>query len=136
MLVGSTVFFKSIEGFKSKDIDILELVDNPTNFKVSRQFKFKDKCVFQWKRMSVDEFINVTLERNFPMEVGKFLVPDFINEIGISIYDIERLKPLIDSLDDKHKYEKIIYDSYLLNKDFYLTEEQIKDAYKIYKKYR
>lgn len=136
MIVGSRAFFKSIEGFKSKDIDILELVDNSTNFKVSRQFKFKDKCVFQWKRMSADEFIRVTLERNFPMEVGKFLVPDFINEIGISIHDMVRLKPLIDSLDDKHKYEKIIYDSYLLNNGFYLTEEQIKEAYKIYKKYR
>lgn len=136
MLVGSRAFFEGLNDFKSKDTDILELVDNPTGFKYQRQFKFKDKCVFQWKRMSADEFIRVTLERNFPMEVGKFLVPDFINEIGISIHDMENLKPLIDSLDDKHKYEKIIYDSYLLNKDFYLTEEQIKDAYKIYKKYR
>ena len=47
MLVGSNVFFKDIEGFKSKDTDILELVDNPANFKYCRQFKFKDKCVFQ-----------------------------------------------------------------------------------------
>lgn len=47
MLVGSNVFFKDIDEFKSKDTDILELVDNPTNFKYYRQFKFKDKCVFQ-----------------------------------------------------------------------------------------
>ena len=30
MLVGSNVFFKDIEGFTSKDIDILEFVDENT----------------------------------------------------------------------------------------------------------
>ena len=60
MLVGSNVFFKDIKGFNSKDIDILELVDNPTNFKYLRQFRFKDKCVFQWKRMTPEKFIEVT----------------------------------------------------------------------------
>lgn len=40
MLIGSNVFFKDIEGFTSKDIDILEFVDNPTDFKNVRQFKF------------------------------------------------------------------------------------------------
>ena len=80
MLVGSNVFFKDIEGFTSKDTDILEFVDNPTDFKNVRQFKFPDKCVFQWRKMPIDELIDVTLFRNFPMEVGKFLVPEFIKE--------------------------------------------------------
>ena len=54
MLVGSNVFFKDIEGFTSKDIDILEFVDNPTDFKNVRQFKFPDKCVFQWRKMPIE----------------------------------------------------------------------------------
>lgn len=136
MLVGSNVFFKGINEFKSKDIDILELVDNPIGFKNQRQFKFKDKCVFQWRRMSVNEFISVTLSNNVPMEVGKFLVPEFIEIMNITLDDLKKLQPLVDNLDDHHKYEKVIYDSYIANNDFILTDEQLNEAYKMYLKYR
>lgn len=136
MLVGSNVFFKDINDFKSKDIDVLELVDNPTGFKNQRQFKFKDKCVFQWRRMSVNELISITLSNNTPMEIGKFLVPEFINEMNITIENLKQLEPLVSRLDDMRKYEKIIYDAYIENNDFYLTDEQLKDAYEIYNKYR
>lgn len=136
MLIGSNVFFKNIQGFKSKDVDILELVDNPTNFKLCRHFKFPSKCVFQWKRMTSSEFIDVTLKRNLPMEIGKFLVPEFIQEFSITIEDLKRLQPLIDNMDEKHLYEKIIYDAYIKNNAFFITDEQLMEAYKIYLKYR
>ena len=136
MLVGSNVFFKDIEGFTSKDIDILELVDNPTGFKNVRHFKFKNKCVFQWRKMPINELIDITLSRNLPMEIGKFLVPEFIKEFNLSINDLKRLYPLVIKLDDRHKYEEVIYNSYIENNDFNLTNEQIKEAYKIYLKYR
>lgn len=136
MLVGSTVFFKDIEGFASKDTDILEFVDNPTDFKNVRQFKFPDKCVFQWRKMPIDELIDITLSRNFPMEIGKFLVPEFIKEFELSIDDLKRLEPIINKLDDKHKYEEVIYNSYVENNAFYLTDKQLKNAYEIYLKYR
>ena len=136
MLVGSNVFFKDIEGFTSKDIDILEFVDDPTDFKNVRQFKFPDKCVFQWRKMPIDELIDITLFRNFPMEIGKFLVPEFIKEFKLSIDDLKRLKPIIPKLDDKHKYEEVIYNAYLENNDFVLTDEQRQEAYRVYNKYR
>lgn len=136
MLVGSNVFFKDIEGFTSKDIDILEFVDNPTDFKNVRQFKFPHKCVFQWRKMPIDELIDITLFRNFPMEIGKFLVPEFIKEFKLSIDDLKRLEPIIAKLDDKHKYEEVIYNAYLENNDFVLTDEQIQEAYRVYNKYR
>ena len=136
MLVGSNVFFKDIEGFTSKDIDILEFVDNPTDFKNVRQFKFPHKCVFQWRKMPVNELIDITLFRNFPMEIGKFLVPEFIKEFKLSIDDLKRLEPIISKLDDKHKYEEVIYNAYLENNDFVLTDEQIQEAYRVYNKYR
>ena len=136
MLVGSNVFFKDIEGFTSKDIDILEFIDNPTDFKNVRQFKFLHKCVFQWRKMPVNELIDITLFRNFPMEIGKFLVPEFIKEFKLSIDDLKRLEPIISKLDDKHKYEEVIYNSYIKNNDFYLTDKQLKNAYEIYLKYR
>lgn len=136
MLVGSNVFFKDIEGFTSKDIDILEFVDNPTDFKNVRQFKFPNKCVFQWRKMPIDELIDITVSRNFPMELGKFLVPEFIKEFKLSIDDLKRLEPIICKLDDKHKYEEVIYNSYIENNAFYLTDKQLKNAYEIYLKYR
>lgn len=136
MIIGSTYFFKDIEGFSSKDIDILELVDNPLMFKISYQLSGKGKCVFKWKRMSPKEFIDITLKRNCPMELGKFLVKEFCKEIGFTISDLNLLRSLRDSLDDKHKYEAIIYDSYIENNDFTLTNEQLQKAYNEYKKYR
>ena len=136
MLVGSNVFFKDIEGFTSKDIDILEFVDDPTDFKNVRQFKFPNKCVFQWRKMPIDELIDITLFRNFPMEIGKFLVPEFIKEFKLSIDDLKRLEPIIAKLDDKHKYEEVIYNAYLENNDFMLTDKQKQKAYSVYNKYR
>lgn len=136
MLVGSNVFFKDIEGFTSKDIDILEFVDNPTDFKNVRQFKFPDKCVFQWRKMPINELIDITLSRNFPMEIGKFLVPEFIKEFKLSIDDLKRLRPIITKLDDKHKYEEVIYNAYIENNDFILTDKQRQNAFETYTMYR
>ena len=136
MLVGSNVFFKDIEGFTSKDIDILEFVDNPTDFKNVRQFKFPDKCVFQWRKMPINELIDITLSRNFPMEIGKFLVPEFIKEFKLSIDDLKRLKPIITKLDDKHKYDEVIYNPYIENNDFILTDKQRQNAFETYTMYR
>ena len=136
MLIGSKYFFKDIEGFSSKDIDTLELVDNPLTFKISYQLSGKGKCVFKWKRMTPKEFISVSLKRNCPMELGKFLVREFCEEIGFTISDLKALRSLRDSLDDKHKYEAVIYDSYIENNGFILTDEQLQKAYNEYKKYR
>ena len=86
--------------------------------------------------MSADEFINITLDRDIPMEMGKFLVKEFIDETKLTIEQLKRLQPLVEKLDDKHLYEKIIYDSYIINNDFYLTDQQLHLAYKEYIKYR
>jgi hypothetical protein len=134
--IGSNYFFKGIEGFKSKDEDWLEIADNPIDFKISYQLTGKGKCHFKWKRMSPEEFIRHTLKRNFPMEIGKFLIPQFNDEIGFTIDHLKQLENLSNELDDKHKYEKIIFDSYLENNAFYLTGDQLLKAFEEYKKYR
>lgn len=136
MIVGSRAFFEGLKGFTPKDIDILELVDNPTGFKDVRQFKLRDKCVFQWRRMPIEEFIEVTLKRGFPMEIGKFLVPEFALTMGLTIDLLKKLQPMVDNLDEAHKYEKAIYDSYLENGGFFLAEEQRTKAFVEYLKYR
>ena len=70
------------------------------------------------------------------MVIGKFLVPEFCETIGLLVEDLPQLKILITKLDDKHMYEKIIYDSYIENGSFTLTDEQRDRAYKSYKNSR
>lgn len=137
ILVGSTYFFKSIAGFKSKDIDYVVLVSNPIDFKYVRQTSFPDKyCLFEWKKMNVEEFIKYTLETKLPMTAGKFLIPEFNNQIGFTIEHLKRLQPIFEKIDKKHTYEKIIFDAYIENNDFILTDDQRMSAYEEYKKSR
>lgn len=136
MVVGSKAFFSSYDDFNPKDIDYLELVDKGDVFSNFMQAHCKEFCCFEYVKKPKDEMINDALNSNLGMNIGKFLVPEFINELGITIEDLYKLKPLLEKLDDKHKYEKIIYNSYIQNNDFYLTKEQLDNAYKIYKLYR
>ena len=136
ILVGSTYFFKNIEGFKSKDIDRVVLIDNPVGFKNVRQTSGSGSCLFEWRRMSADEFVTFTLNSKLPMSVGKFLVKEFCDEIGFTISHLKQLAPQFDKLDDKHKYEKVLFDSILANNSWQLTDEQLQAAYDMYKQYR
>ena len=136
ILVGSRYFFKDIEGFNSKDVDYLILDYKPKGYKTQYQITGKGQCLFRWRRMSVDEYISLALETKLPMEVGKFLVKEVAYTIGMKIYDLKKLAPVFDKLDDKHLYEKVIFESYINNNGFYLTEAQRLRAYEEYKKYR
>lgn len=123
--VGSTYFFKDYPSFISKDIDEVEFEENPKLYKYFMQFRKTDgsRCLFKWKKMSADEFVKYMLNTKTPMEIGKFLVPEVANYLGFTIEHLKQLQPVIDKLDNKHKYEKIIYDSYIENNDFYMTQE-------------
>ena len=132
-LVGSNVFFRGyFDDFVSKDVDTVILDRNPNGYKNVRQFHLKDRCIFQWRRMEKDEFIDLSLERGLGMELGKFLVPEFAIELEMDIEDLERLRPLVEKLDERHIYEKVIYDAYIENGCWGLTDEQRIEAYRIY----
>jgi hypothetical protein len=133
-LVGSNAFFRGyFEDFVSKDVDTLVLESKPVGYENVRQFHFNNRCIFQWRRMDKNEFIDLSLERGLGMELGKFLVPEFARELEMDIEDLERLRPLAEKLDEKHLYEKVIYDAYIENCCWVLTDEQRTEAYRIYK---
>ena len=135
-LIGSRYFFSCYENFNSKDIDELEIIDTE-DFQNMRQLTGQGRCLFSMKRQSSKEkYIELALRSNLGMVVGKFLIPDFCKEIGFCVNDLPRLKPLIDKLDSKHKYEKIIFNSYIENGSFTLTDSQREAAYKSYKESR
>ena len=136
IVIGSQYFFNCYPDFHSKDIDYLEIVDT-FEFTQLRQISGMGKCLFQLKRHSNKEaYIQWALQSKTAMCVGKFLVPEFNAQIGFTIDDLPRMQPLIDKLDDKHKYEAIIYNAYMQNKDFTLTTEQRLQAYTSYKNSR
>lgn len=136
--VGSTYFFSGYPGFQSKDIDEIEFEEEPKLYKNVMQFRKKDKsqCLFKWRKMTADEFVEYALKSKLPMEIGKFLVPEVAEYLGFTISHLKKLTPVVERLDNKHKYEKIIFDSYLENNKFYLTQEQRDAAYIEYKEAR
>lgn len=120
------------------DIDYIEFEEHPRLYHDVMQFRKMDRtrCIFKWRKMTPDEFVDYTLKSRVPMELGKFLVPEIAEFIGFTIGHLNRLKPVTYRLDKKHKYEKIIFDSYIQNGGFFLTQEQRDRAYQEYKESR
>lgn len=135
ILMGSRYFFSEYPDYHSHDIDKIELQDT-NDYKYVRIIRGQGKDYFFFKRKPKEEMIQDALKQELAMVVGKFLVPEFCQEIGFTIEDLPRLQPLIDRLDEKHLYEKIIYEAYLSNGSFTLTQEQRDQAYEEYKRLR
>lgn len=133
-IIGSRAFFTGMEGYVPKDLDELNIMDKfPFKGNVLNM-KMNGKDVFFFRNMDKEGFIKDTLECGVPMRIGKFLVPEFAAYLGVTIDDLKRLSDIIEKIDEKHLYEKVIYDAYLKNGVFKLTEEQRASAYKEYLK--
>jgi hypothetical protein len=136
ILIGSRYFFSCYDDFVSKDIDELEIVET-NEFEQIRQITGQGRCLFLVKRhTNKDKYIDWALKSQSGLVIGKFLVPEFCEAIGFTIEDLPQLKPLINKLDDKHRYEEIIFNSYITNGSFTLTEKQREQVYKSYKNSR
>lgn len=133
IIIGSSVFFSEYEDYKSKDVDVVAIMDSFIPHKNSLNMKIKGEDVFLYRNMSKQRFIQDAFASGVPMRAGKFLVPEFAEYIGMEINDLRRLAPLFDQMDEAHKYEKIIFDAYIENNNFTLTDEQRKAAYEEYK---
>ena len=70
------------------------------------------------------------------MRCGKFMVPEFAEYIGFTIHDLPRIKPILDKIDPRHRYYLSIYNSYMKNGKFELTDKQRSIAYEEYRKER
>lgn len=135
ILIGSRYFFGKYRDFHSHDTDYIDIIDT-NEFSEKRTIRGQGKDYFILKKKPKECLIQDALKSELPMVVGKFLVPEFNQLIGFTIDDLPRMLPLIEKLDEKHEYEKIIYNYYLENKSFTLTEEQRLEAYQSYRKSR
>lgn len=135
--VGSKAFFSSFDDFNPKDSDYLIITDNPPKGKKCQILKFsKNREYFVYKKMPKNEFIDSCIHSKLPMCIGMLLSPEVANYIGMTIDDLELLQNVIYHIDEKHSYEKLIYDYYIQNNGFYLTDEQLKAVYEEYKSKR
>ena len=134
--MGSQYFFSCYSDFQGEDFDYVQIIET-NEFKQVRQLTGKGKCIFFLKKQEKKEdYIDWALKSSIGMVVGKFLIPEFCEQIGFTVEDLPKLRPLIARLDDKHKYEEIIYNSYIQNRAFLLTDKQRLEAYELYKKSR
>lgn len=134
--IGSSYFFKCYDDYTIHDNDKLVILNHAIKGKRSFMLKKDNDDVIFYPSLSKKEFIEEDLNTNDSIKIGKYLIPEFVEYIGFEISDLKKLRPLLDNLDNKHKYEKIIYDAYITNKSFTLTDEQRLSAYNEYKKYR
>lgn len=136
ILIGSTYFFKDYPDFNSHDKDILIFTDYNHDFTYYKEIYLNGTDIIYFVLKDKQTMITEALEFNLSIQFGKFLINDVINILDLTIEDLQLLQPLVDGLDDKHKYQKIIYNSYIENNGFYLTEEQRLQAYSSYKETR
>ena len=127
-------------GFSPSDNDRLILVDDVSEcgipFKTHSEMRLKGNCYFFYKRLPKDEMIDNCIASKDPMVVGKCLVPAVARDLGLTTEDLRRLEDVMPLLDDRHKYEEVIFRAYLENNDFVLTDEQRQEAFESYSKYR
>ena len=136
ILVGSQHFFSCYEDFCPHDRDEIELIETDKFLHSSLKKEGKD-CYIQIRKWdTADQYINAASLSRLGLVVGKFLVPEFCEIIGMTIEELPKLQPLIDKLGPLHQYERIIYESYIENNSFTLTDEQRLAAYESYKQSR
>ncbi len=133
ILVGSRAFFSKCPNFHSKDTDYLVLVEKGDGFQFVRQISMAKSCIFEFVRKPKQELIDYALHHGAPMQVGKFLVKEVAKELGLTVDDLKQLKPLINKLDAKHEYERIIFDYITENGSWDISEEVRDAAYEAYK---
>ena len=138
--IGSNTFFKDYVGYTSHDVDYVVFEENPKQYKnfMHINLKCKGSDTFYYRDMPKEEFIEYELKHcsKVPMAVGKFLIPELCEYKNITIEDLKRFQFAFDKIDEKHSYEKIIFESYIENNSFTLTKEQRDKAYNEYKQKR
>lgn len=134
IVCGSRAFFNGIDGFVPNDNDVLTFVDSTdVNYKFIKQAVKDDEDVFEIVYRPKIELINNFIKFGGPSSICTFLLPEVVELLNLNIEDLHILKPLRDQLNgSKHEYLGLIYDSYIENNAFTLTDEQLQNAYKSY----
>ena len=134
IITGSCCFFAEYPGFCSKDIDEIEFVDKNPSSSFERIVKGTNKDVFYLKKTTKENYIKYFLNRDSGMTIAFFITPRVAEILGLTIEDLKLVAPLREKLKDdpRHEYLGIIYDYYIENNNFTLTNTQRQMAYNNY----
>ena len=140
--IGSSYFFSCYPDYIQKDIDSLVIMDNflhiydgKTSFLMRPKNMKEDILIYKnlTKEEYLEEFFNNETDI---IKIGKFLIPEFCEYIGFTIEDLKQLEHYFYCLDEKHMYQRIIYEFYISNNNFTLDDNQREIVYQEYKKVR
>lgn len=139
--IGSRAIFSGYKDFENytTDNDILIIEDASLDYDIQTSVKDmqnEEIHYIKWKNLTKEELLDYHDHCRMGTFIQKFLVPEYSEYYGITIDDLKRLGRLIDYLDDKHSYEKLVYEAYIENGGFYMTPEQKEIAYEEYKRKR
>jgi hypothetical protein len=132
ILAGSRYFFDQIEGFNPGDTDYILIVDDLNVFK--KHIHKNYTCYFLYRLSTIKNTVSYLIAKNSPLGCTSLLYPEFANYIGLTIEKLSdnNLYNLFKQLPFKHQYLNFIYNSYIENNGFYLTDEQRMYAYNLY----
>ena len=138
IIIGSRAFFEGMPEFAPKDTDTLVWVADPNGFKHYRQTSISGQHIIEWRAMPKDDLLaHAMRDKANGLEFGKFLVPEFVELVGLTIDDLKRLRAYYaDRIDDEHRYQLAICDAYIANNAFTLTDAQRDEAYAMYSQAR
>lgn len=136
IIVGSRAFFSGMEGYRAQGCDTLTLTTEPDGFDWRRESCLRGNRQFTYLLESPAAMVQRTLDAAEPLLVGKFLVPEVAEAIGATVDDILPLEPLLEKLDDKHRYVAVIYEAVKTNGSFTLSDEQRLAAFEAYRSAR
>ena len=132
-IIGSKAFFTGFSDFKAIDTDYLILEDNPDYELTKSVMDENGNHYVYWENMPKERFIEIHTHFYEGRFMQKFLVPEFVEYLGFTIDDLKSLSFLLDRLDEQHSYCRTIYNYYIENNSFTLTQEQLTQAYEVYK---
>ena len=139
IITGSAYFFSSMPGYSPKDADYVTYQERPLKFKFLHQITKPGVDLFIYnKDLTFEEHVKYLTAENSkvpPMSLCNYLNNDFIKMFfgSITIEQLKQLQPLVDKMDGKHRYLVMIYNFYISNNSFTLTDEQRLEAYNRYK---
>lgn len=132
--VGSISFFKDREGFVPHDSDVLQLMRDWDTSSRSMYCKIDGTDYFLYPDIDGKQLI---AECTDPLTIGKFLVPEVAERIGITASDLLPLKPLAEQLKDgKHSYVYVLFESAIQRNDIQPDKETLDKAWQEYCKWR
>jgi len=137
-IIGSRAIFTGYKDFEdyTTDTDILLIHDDPDYWLETQYHDPEDDNIHYicWANISKEDLLYYHIHNVYMGTfIQKFLCPEYAEWLGLTIEELASMERLLQYMDNKHSYEKIVFYAYIKNGGFYMTDEQKAAAYEEYK---